>query len=175
MERWKPVVGYANYEVSSLGRIRSLVRFYRRTKRYLTMCCIVNGYRRVQLTPKKGKKTNIHIHRLVLTAFRGKCPDGMEACHNDGNKLNNKISNLRWDTRKNNLADRIKHGTAPIGENAPNAKYSEQDVLNVWRLRKRLGASASVIAKMLGFTKGFVETVIYNRHWKHLHRKVKTL
>lgn len=51
------------------------------------------------------------VHRLVLTAFVGPCPEGMEGCHEDGDPSNNRATNLRWDTHKNNQLDMHKHGT----------------------------------------------------------------
>lgn len=51
------------------------------------------------------------IHRLVLAAFVGAPPEGLIGCHNDGNKLNNHVSNLRWDTYSSNMLDAVKHGT----------------------------------------------------------------
>jgi len=45
------------------------------------------------------------VHRLVLEAFVGPCPDGMEACHLDSDKTNNRVSNLRWDTHLENMRD----------------------------------------------------------------------
>lgn len=53
---------------------------------------------------------NKYIHRLVLEAFVGPCPDGMEALHSDGNKTNNNVDNLRWGTPSENNRDIVKHG-----------------------------------------------------------------
>jgi len=50
------------------------------------------------------------VHRLVLEAFAGPCPDGMEACHGDGDPTNNRRLNLRWDTRSSNQLDTVRHG-----------------------------------------------------------------
>lgn len=66
------------------------------------------GYPRVTM---KGK-TYIHVHRLVLLAFVGPCPPGMECCHADGDRTNNVLGNLRWDTSFNNHVDRKHHGNA---------------------------------------------------------------
>lgn len=56
-----------------------------------------------------GRRTKYLVHRLVLTAFVGPCPDGMEGCHNDGDQANNSLANLRWDTPDANGADRVNH------------------------------------------------------------------
>lgn len=53
---------------------------------------------------------NKYIHRLVLEAFVGPCPDGMKALHADGNKTNNNVKNLRWGTSAENNLDIVKHG-----------------------------------------------------------------
>src|SRR5699024_6464865 len=50
------------------------------------------------------------VHRLVLEAFVGPCPDGMEACHWDDDKTNNHVSNLRWATQSDNMHDRVRNG-----------------------------------------------------------------
>lgn len=52
-----------------------------------------------------------YCHVLVLHAFHGPCPIGMEGCHNDGDIKNWRLDNLRWDTRSANIADSIRHGT----------------------------------------------------------------
>ncbi len=49
------------------------------------------------------------VHRLVLIAFVGDCPPGKECCHNDGDATNNRVENLRWDTRSANMKDRFTH------------------------------------------------------------------
>lgn len=66
------------------------------------------GYLNVSLC-KSGTHSK-EIHRLVLEAFIGPCPLGMVACHNNGNAYDNKLSNLRWDTPRNNAIDTIRHG-----------------------------------------------------------------
>jgi hypothetical protein len=59
-----------------------------------------------------GRKDQRYIHRLVLEAFVGPCPDGMECRHLDGNPGNNRLDNLAWGTRAENQADSIRHETA---------------------------------------------------------------
>ena len=68
------------------------------------------GHLRVKLS-LDGAYKGATIHRLVLLAFEGPEPDGMEVCHTDGNPANNRLDNLRWGTRGDNLRDRVRHGT----------------------------------------------------------------
>lgn len=114
-ETWMPVVGYEGlYEVSDLGRVRSLDRkdpLGRRLRgKMLKLRAHPRGYMQTTLT-RDGVCVTKKIHRLVLEAFVGPCPSGMEACHDNGIRDDNRPSNLRWDTPRANAADRIAHGT----------------------------------------------------------------
>lgn len=51
------------------------------------------------------------VHRLVMAAFVGPCPDGIEVCHNNGNPADNRLSNLRYGTHSENQLDQVKHKT----------------------------------------------------------------
>lgn len=89
IEHWKAISGCTTYEVSNKGRVR------RRANNHILKPWLAKrgGYPAVRLgngTPNKM------IHALVLTAFRSPRPMGLEACHKDGNPLNNRINNLYW-------------------------------------------------------------------------------
>ncbi len=60
---------------------------------------------------REGQNHPRLVHRLILLAFVGECPDGLQACHYDGDKSNCRLSNLRYDTPKGNAADKVRHGT----------------------------------------------------------------
>ncbi len=66
-----------------------------------------DGYKRVTFF-LVGKKRSYYVHRLVLLAFVGPCPFGMEGCHGPGGQRDNSLANVRWDTPKANAADRIR-------------------------------------------------------------------
>src|SRR5690242_8258547 len=91
-EVWKPVAGWETlYEVSSLGRVRTVphwpkTRFSRRMvpSTILKPQKLPKGYHQVQLK-RPGRRKPITIHRLVMWAFRGPLPKGMECCHENGN------------------------------------------------------------------------------------------
>lgn len=85
----------------------------------------------------------MNAHRLVAMAWIG-TPEGyarLQVCHNDGNRLNNHFSNLRWDTPKNNTHDKYAHGTAYLCKEAEehhNAKLTKDIVvkLRIWAKTK---------------------------------------
>jgi hypothetical protein len=119
MELWTAIPGYDGfYEVSNYGNVRSLTRFvpYGRYKgmtykgRDITLF-LTNQYPSVKLS-KAGISKTMYVHELVLLAFEGNRPatiDRAEIRHLDGNKLNSNLSNLKYGTIKENVADRKLH------------------------------------------------------------------
>lgn len=94
-ETWKSIKGYDNYEISTLGRVRNKEKVL---KAYKTD----NGYFHIFLS-KNGKQKQFLIHRLVADTFLKNPNNLKEVNHIDGNKGNNKIDNLEWCTRKQNV------------------------------------------------------------------------
>lgn len=108
MEVWKDVVGYEGlYKVSDLGRVVS-ERF---GKTRLMKLSLKSGYCVVGLTKNKRQRVK-GVHVLVLEAFVSPRPEGTLCCHGDGNRTNNQLSNLRWDSPYENYMDAVRHGTA---------------------------------------------------------------
>lgn len=102
-EHWLPVAGWENYEISDLGRIR-------RGARILKPISAGAGYRAICLCAG-GAQQRRYIHDLVLTAFTGARPAGMVCCHGNGISDDNRLTNLRWDTPRENNLDQLRHGT----------------------------------------------------------------
>jgi hypothetical protein len=104
------------------------------------------------------------VHQLVAEAFIGACPEEMEVCHRDGNRANNALSNLRYDTRKNNHADKRLHGTHLVGDTCPAAKLAAGDVLAIRASDKR----ASELAREYGVTADNIYAIRKRRSWRHI-------
>lgn len=114
-ETWRPVVGYEGYyEVSNLGRVRSLDRVDRSGKkrrgRVLRAQPHRDGHLRIRLSRADGGRS-FDVHRLVGEAFIGPLPSGMETRHLDGDPSNNASTNLAYGTKAENNDDRVRHGT----------------------------------------------------------------
>lgn len=118
-ERWLPVVGYeGSYEVSDQGRVRGLARLvdngrgglYPVKGAVLRPAVHKTGYMNVSLSLCGNSKT-YRLHRLVMRAFVGQVPEGMEVCHENGDALDNRLANLRYDTHSANMFDAIRQGT----------------------------------------------------------------
>jgi HNH endonuclease/NUMOD4 motif-containing protein len=117
-ETWRPIAGRDGYEVSDLGRVRSVDRVVRRPQRgrivdvhYKGVMLRLNPNSAGYLNVNLGRNRPAHVHSLVLEAFIGPRPAGYQAAHADGDKLNNAAANLRWATPEENNADKARHGT----------------------------------------------------------------
>lgn len=113
-EEWRPVPGYeGRYDVSDRGRVRSHIQWNRKpTPRLLSPSSHTKlPYKKVCLTDGRGSCSTLLVHRLVMMAFIGPCPDGMEVRHLDGDPTNNNLDNLRYGTRPQNQEDAVRHGT----------------------------------------------------------------
>lgn len=120
MEEWRPVVGWEGlYEVSDLGRVRSVARIVTRRggRPYRVRECIRkasvdarSGYAELPLCRDGEGKTH-RVHVLVLEAFAGPRPDGNYGRHLNGNPSDNRLENLAWGTPTQNNYDAVAHGT----------------------------------------------------------------
>jgi hypothetical protein len=117
IEEWRSVPGFPNYEVSGLGRVRSLdcmkwggprAGYYLKKGRILRPGLVSNGYPTVMLGREGGTRT---VHSLVAEAFIGPRLEGQEVRHKDGDRTNPKAANLEYGTRGDNVKDAFKHGT----------------------------------------------------------------
>jgi hypothetical protein len=113
-ERWLPVVGYeGRYEVSDQGRVKSIARpdsrGRRRAERYLRPRRGARGHLSVALYAG-AVRDDRQVHNIVLTAFVGRCPEGLEGCHWNDTPADNRLENLRWDTRSANVIDMVRNG-----------------------------------------------------------------
>lgn len=170
MEVWKDVVGYEGiYQVSNIGKVKSLNYKNEGYERELKQDNN-NGYRQVALT-KDGKLRRHKVHRLVYEAFVQPIKDGMVVCHNDGDRANNHLSNLRMDTQSGNLADRKFHGTEITGEKNGSAKLTDEDVKEIRAFyaehsrKERYGAK---IHEAYGVTPGIICSIVTRKIWKHI-------
>jgi hypothetical protein len=97
-EVWKTIDGFDNYEVSSFGNVRN------KTTGRILKPCAKSGYYSVGLSNVKTK--TFRIHQLVAKAFIPNPENKSQVNHKDKNSLNNKLSNLEWNTNKENSIHR---------------------------------------------------------------------
>lgn len=191
---YKTIVGYPGYRVGSDGTVwscwsrRSLgvgkgAQYFLGDRWHIRKQSVnvKSGYLQVMLSANKCKKL-FTVHRLVLEAFIGECPQGMECCHEDGIRLNCRLSNLRWDTRSANHEDKRRHGTLHAGdrhysrhkpelvtrgEKHHAAKITACDVREI-RKQSAAGATPSFIAKKFPISQAQVRRIVSYRSWTHV-------
>lgn len=164
-ERWSPVAGWPTYEVSDIGRVGSLA-YSRKTRKIRTLQTAKSGHKYITFSrPTPPRTKTFAVHRLVLEAFVGPCPAGMECCHNDGNPANNFVENLRWDTNQSNQLDKLKHGVSG------RAKLTEQDIPVIWA-RLVAGDHAKDIIRDFAVTRPTISMIRSGKAWSHITRKL---
>ena len=175
IEEWRPVPGYVGlYEVSDEGRVRSLPRMTigRNGRRHIVhgrILCLGtshNGYKTAELS-RDGAARKFRVNRLVAEAFIGPALPGLVACHNDGDRANNRAENLRWDTYQANSDDMDVHGTKQYGTANSQARLNPDSVREIRRLSAG-GMQQKVIAARYGVNPATVALVLHGRTWTHV-------
>lgn len=157
-EVWVSAHGWPAYQVSSWGQIRRGA--------YILKPAVTHGYEFVTLS-HEGVSKPVRIHKLVLLSFYGKPPfEGAICAHNDGNRRNNRASNLRWASVAENHADKRRHQTQLRGSEIFGAKLTEKDVPKI-RERIRNGEPNTAIAPDFGVSASTISLIKRNRIWTH--------
>ena len=172
MENWRDVTGYEGlYQVSDDGRVRSLWR--------LTPAAVAAGVRKPKLVLKYGSNNQgrlqvtlsrdgvtrrFQVHRLVLTAFAGPCPAGLEGLHNDNNHLDCRISNLHWGTHTENMRDKVRDGTQTRGEAHGKSSLTDQDVRDI----RMSGETNRALGERYGVSNVTIHNIRTRKTWKHI-------
>lgn len=128
-----------------------------------------DGYMKFNAGTAEGKKKQFSIHRVVLEEFVGSCPDGMQACHYpDGDKSNNRVTNLRWGTPKDNAIDREVHGHTLRGEKHGYAALTESEVVEIRKMYATGRYSQQMLAYLYFVTQSAIWMIVNEKNWKHL-------
>lgn len=178
-EIWKTIPRFSGYyQASSLGRIRSVTRSFLNTLgrfrvfhgKILKPVKVGNGgegYWAVTLCKSRKKSLLCKVHQLVLEAFVGFRPEGMECRHLDGNKNNNQLDNICWGTKEENDQDNVRLGVFS-GTNNPRAKVSEDDVREIREMYDSGRYSQSKLGKMYGVGQDTISSIVRRETWSHI-------
>ena len=163
----KTIPEFPDYKITKDGRVWSC--YY---KKFRKLNKNQQGY--LYITLSKNKKLyNRNIHRLVLETYIGPRPFGMECCHNNGNPIDNRLENLRWDSHKNNAQDSIKHGTRrdDRGSKHPRTKFTEEDVRMVIYMYRTGLFTQQEIADIYKVTQTGIHRIVNKKLWQHIWKK----
>ena len=162
-EAWQIIPSAEQYEASESGQIWDRVKC-----RVLKQRVGRHGYIEISVRvghmPGSVQKT-CRVHQLVLEAFVGLCPPNYVTRHLDGVRSNNRLSNLRWGTQKENCADRLLHGTDHRGEKSPIALLTNAEALAVVDIRRYLGWCDLRIGRFFGVSSGVIHNVLTGKSW----------
>ena len=128
------------------------------------------GYKEIMLYTEDGSRRHFKVHRLVMNTY---CPidnsEKMQVNHKNGNKSDNRLENLEWCTRSENLKHAFKTGLEdkPIGEKNPSHKLTEKEVRQICQHLENKRTLQS-IADQYGVTKGCIAHIKQRRSWKHI-------
>lgn len=161
--RFAAIPGYPNYWASDDGRIWSTQHtggdgggVFTGDRRELKTQRIKKGYLVLHLRRNKVRRT-FAVHQLILLAFHGPCPEGMECAHANGKPDDNRLSNLRWATPSENQRDKVLHGT--YGRTiTPSDARSIKSALST-------GLDISSIASTHGVPDYIVKNIKYGNSW----------
>lgn len=157
---------YPVYEVSNLGRLRSFSKrgaysCGKRADSFRIRRCVNDRGECFSITlfNSKGGKRTIYVYVLVLEAFVGPRPKGLEACHKDDDRSNNRLSNLRWGTPWSNHVDALINGKR-------SRRYSDNEVR---KIRERAGSRSDTqrqLAKEYGCTQSLIRAIYHRQSYR---------
>lgn len=173
-ENWKPIPGYEGlYEVSDLGRVRSIARTDGRGRQWAPQLIKLqphtHGYVQVSLN-KNCVKTRHYVHLLVMAAFVGPCPHGQECNHKHGHKTDNRLGELEYVTRSVNHehAYQTLGKQRMAGEKHGNAKLTEAAVREIRQLYATGGITHKQLAKRFHVSPTTIQQALSGQRWSYV-------
>lgn len=162
-EIWREAVGYENlYRISNLGNLQDIL-----TGKIRKSSLNSRGYPQLHLW-RNGKKRNHTIHSLVMASFVGDRPTMMDINHRNGNKTDNRIENLEYVTRSQNIKHAFSIGLiSKQGEKNPRAKLTDALIFSIRQLRKE-GMTGRMLSRKFGISDGHVSDIVHHRLWAHV-------
>lgn len=163
-------LGYPNYKVSETG-LTVWSNWGRRgtigSCNKLRLRLHETGRLYVSLSKGKRQEKKFFVHVLVLNAFVGPCPEGMESRHfPDPNPLNNHVNNLHWGTHKENEADKIVHGTSNRGERNGKSKLTEEQVGKIRKMYATGNYTQVELAHMNNTVQAMISFIVNHKNWR---------
>lgn len=165
-----PYPGNPDYGVTRDGRVFRIVRSHKHGRRvpFELVLLARNGYLTAGLTGDDGESRPHKVHRLVaLTFLPAPATTKLDVAHKNGKRKDNRVENLYWATRKQNMADALAHGTRCRGETTGTSKLTEQQVRDI-RRRASLGAVQQRLCEEYGMSPAAISQIVNKHRWAHV-------
>lgn len=174
-EEWRTIPDQIYYEVSDQGGVRSWRAQTRKVganPRAESPHPLVlrnsqrdgRGYQTVSLPDATGRYVTKTVHSLVLAAFVGPRPDGLEIAHLNGDPSDNRLANLKYVTHQENESHKVAHGTRATGEDVNGARLLGWQVAEIRYLATQ-GVTQAKIAALFDLHSSHVSNIITGRIW----------
>ncbi len=178
METWIAVIGFEDfYEVSDMGNVRSSDRTIKNnfgtfTQPGRTLKGNINkaGYVKQTLTDSNKKQHTVLVHRLVAQAFLSNPENKKNVNHKDGDKSNNKLSNLEWATNSENVKHAIDTGLLRVrkGQEIYFAKFTDEQVRYIKTAVNSGDLTIKDACVMFDCCRRTISDMVKGRTWKHV-------
>lgn len=168
-EEWRDVFGFeSRYQISNLGRIKSLNYNHSKKPKLLKQSIDKDGY--FTFCAFKEKRFYLKIHRLVAQAFLPNPHNLPQVNHVKGIKHNNCFHSLEWCDAFHNNREALRVGLRVMkkGENAANAKLKEKDVLEIRQIHKDKKYGYKETSLKYNISRSLVNAIVDRKIWKHI-------
>lgn len=159
-EEWRDVPGHeGKYQASNNGGIRNI-----KTGRTLVGGAIPTGHRHIGMWIN-GKRVNIYIHQLVMLAFVGKPPDGMEINHKNGKPSDNRLDNLEYVTHRQN----IQHSFDVLGrKGVRKSALNDDNVREIRCIYAKGNTTLKKLAEKFNVHITSIHAIVHRSSWKYV-------
>lgn len=166
-ETWKDVKGFeGKYQISSLGRVKSLSN--NKKEKILKNGINTTGYLIICLCNNPYYKTFL-VHRLMMIAFeKPNILNKSDVNHIDGNKLNNRLDNLEWNTRQENIIHSFAHDMSKKGSKHYHSKLQDDIIIEIRNKHIPYHYTQKMLAEEYKVSEGTIQSIIERRTWNHV-------
>jgi len=169
----KPIPGFEGYYCNKYGDV--FTAWVTGKKPYIntdkmkrkSVHVMRNGYTMCSLRIKNSTYYVTGVHRLVLLAFKGIPKEGYTASHINGDRKDNRLENLKWESQNDNLKRKIQHGTHDRGSNNSRALLSRKQIEKIRLLLSEGKHTHDKIGKMFGVSRAFISKVKGGYRYKY--------
>lgn len=172
MEKWKAIPGYRGvYLVSDHGNVKRVKARKKHPVKDGALSPYRGGRYPIIILHKgnRGLMKCFTVHNLVCKSFIGPRPKGKEVNHIDGDKNNNRLSNLEYISRAENIRHAVNMNLFPKGSKSPVSKLTEKAVLMIRFMYSKGSVTQADIGRLFKVSSDNVSLIVNRRTWKHVN------